>query len=222
MLKLDILPSRQRELLWRRRVPFRFADGRLVEVLDAETSLIQLLLQLNKDSLSYLLGFADVARICEREPLDWRFIDEFLRGEGLESQLYMTLDVVFQTLRLPSRISLRTSPLRTAVWRIVWRPANRLQGDAGIIRSQRRNWWLPLTARGRGIPAFRAILARVFPPRSLLDYYYPTTHGPYLWRLAVGRASGAVGRLRLARNIGQVASARVAHTTPRPEADGRT
>jgi len=215
MLKLDLLPSKQRTLLWSRRIPFRFADGRVVDVLDAETSLIQLLLQLNKDSFSYLLGFADVARICGREDLDWPFIDRFLKAEGLDSHLYSALDVVMATLGLPARPGPRGRGWRAAWWRIVWRSANRLQGDDGIIRSQRRNWWLPLTARGRSRDAIRAALSRVFPPAPLVSYYYPDTRGPYLWRLLSGRVARQGRRQRLAANIGRLRLARLPRLAPR-------
>ena len=222
MLKLDLLASKQRALLWARRIPFRFPDGRVVDVLDPETSLIQLLLQLNKDSFSYLLGFSDVARICEREDLDWPFIDRFLKAEGLESHLYSALEVVVATLGLRPQPAQRGRGWRAAWWRFVWRSSNRLQGDDGIIRSQRRNWWLPLTARGRSRDAIRAVLGRVFPPPPLVSYYYPDARGPYLWRLLAGRVARQGRRQRLAANIGRLRLARLPRLAPRHSDDTAT
>jgi hypothetical protein len=222
MLKLDLLASKQRALLWERRTPFRFADGAAVDVLDAETSLIQLLLQLNKDSFSYLLGFADVARICEREELDWGFIDGFMRAEGIDSHLYSALDVVARTLGIRTPVRPRARGWRAAWWRLVWRPRHRLQGDDGIIRSQRRNWWLPLTARGRTGDAIRALVGRLFPPTPLLSYYYPDTRGPYLWRLLSGRVARQGRQRRLAANIGSLRSARLPRLATRPIDDRKS
>src|SRR5207248_898535 len=79
MLKLGI-PSRLRETIWSRMIPFETSSGRSVRVPDPEIALMQFLVHLNKDRFRYLLGLADVARILSREEVDWRSLADLARG----------------------------------------------------------------------------------------------------------------------------------------------
>ncbi len=187
LLKLEILPLRQRDLIWERLRPLHLPDGRTIRVVDPEISLIHFLVHLNKDRFAYLLGYADIARICAKEQLDGAFIDRFLRGEGIESQVYLALDAVTSTLGITPVAHPPVHGWRPIVWRRLWPPAFRLRGDIGRFSSRHRQFWLALIARGRTREALRGYLARLFPPSALVSYQTPEAKGPYLWRIIVGR-----------------------------------
>jgi hypothetical protein len=194
LLKLEILHTRQARVIWERVVPFRLADGSTIKVIDPEVSLVHFLVHLNKDRFAYLLGYADIARICAKAPLDWDFIDHFLRSEGIESHVYLALDTVLGTLGVPARAHPSVHGLRASAWRRLWSPSFRLRGDIGRVTSRQRQFWLGLLTRGRGLEATRGYLARLFPPAALARYQAPGTGGPYLWRIFGGRLRNAKRR----------------------------
>jgi hypothetical protein len=191
LLKLEIIPTRQRGLIWERLVPLALPDGRTIQVVDPEISLIHFLVHLNKDRFAYLLGFADIARICAKEQLDIAFIDGFLRGEGLETPVYLALDAVVSTLGIAPVVHPAVGGWRSMVWRRLWPPSFRLRGDIGRFSSRHRQFWLALTAHGRTVQAVRGYLARLLPPPALVSYQTPKTRGPYLWRIVTGRLTKA-------------------------------
>jgi hypothetical protein len=192
LLKLEILHSRQRDLIWDRVVPFQLTDGGTIRVVDPEISLVHFLVHLNKDRFAYLLGFADIARICAKEPLDWSFVDRFLQREGLAQHVYLALDAVLETLEIAPPPHPRPLGWRVFVWKKLWSRSSRLRGDAGRFRSRRRQFWLALTARGRSFEALRGYLTRLVPPSSLASYRAPGVEGPYLWRIIAGRVVNAL------------------------------
>ncbi|MGH2499057.1 MAG: nucleotidyltransferase family protein, partial [Candidatus Limnocylindria bacterium] len=196
LLKLGIVGSRQRHLIWERTRLFPLPSGGTVRVPDAEMSLIHFLLHLNKDSFARLLGFADVARICAREKLDWDFIDAFARREGLAHPLYLTLEVVRSTLGLAEPARAAPGGWRATAWRLLWPPSVRLRGESGRVRFRHRQLWLGLSAPGRTAAALRGLLRLIFPPPALLTYFFPRARGPYLLRLAQGRLGEALRRRR--------------------------
>lgn len=190
-LHFDILkwevPTRQNQLIWDRCQYIELPSGGEARVLDPEVSLILFLLHLNKDRFSYLLGYVDVVRLIEQEDLDWDFIDRFARMEGLETHLYLTLEAVFETLRMPVPPHRTPTGWRSAAWRRLWPESLRLRGHIGRVSHPRRQYWIGSTARGRALESGGRWLRRLFPPRSLLDYYHPDMSGPYLWHLIKGR-----------------------------------
>ncbi len=199
ILKFEVR-TRQLGLMWDRTVSFDLPEGDQVRVLDPETSLIHFLLHLNKDRFSWLLGFVDVVHLIEREELDWDYIDRFLRTEGLDTHVYLSLGNVYETLSLSAPSHPEPAGWRAVMWRRMWEPSVQLRGDVGWLSHHRRQYWIPLTARGRAAEALWRWLRTIFPTRVLLDYYHPTTHGPYLWRLTVGRFRSAAMRRREVRN----------------------
>jgi hypothetical protein len=191
LLKLEIIPTRQRGVIWERLVPLSLPDGRTIQVVDSEISLIHFLVHLNKDRFAYLLGFADIARICAKERLDIGFIDRFLRREGIEAPVYLALDAVVGTLGIAPVMHSAVGGWRPMVWRKLWSPSFRLRGDIGRFSSRHRQFWLALTARGRTVEALRGYLARLLPPPALVSYQTHVTRGPYLWRIVAGRLAKA-------------------------------
>jgi hypothetical protein len=200
VLKMYV-PTLEHQLIWDRVVPFTTPSERTVHVLDSESSLIQFLIHLNKDRFALLLGFADVARILQADTLDWGFIDRFARTAGLETIVYSTLEVVTDTLQLPNPGPRPAWGWRRTLWRIVWRPSSRLQGDLGIATGRSRQAWLPYLIPGRIAEAFYRWLRRVFPPRELLYYYYPDLSGAYVLRLFRGRMATQISRRRSRKSL---------------------
>ena len=196
LFKLGVA-TRQRDLVWERMEPFRLDDGTTIAVPDAELSLMHLLLHLNKDSFARLLGYADIARILQQEQVDWGFIDRFLHAEGLEVPAYCSLAAVVERLDLDPVRNDR-GDVRARVWRLVWPDRATLLGSAGVDRSRRQDL-LPFLARGRFVEAVGCTWRAVFPPVSTVALRYADLPGPYLWRLARGRARTAQHRRRALR-----------------------
>lgn len=169
-----------------------------MRALDPETSLVHFLLHLTKDRFRFLLGFVDIARILERETLDHAFIDGFVRAEGLEVHYQLALEVVAHTLGSDvgdgrgagGRVNRSPHNARAVLWRIVWRPAIRLQGELGAVRFRSRQLWIPLTARGRWGPALRHLARRLFPTPVLVDYRRPGG------AITSGDSIGGAGKIR--------------------------
>lgn len=201
LLKIEI-PTRQPEVLWSRQEAVQGPEGIRVHAVDGEISLIHFLLHLNKDRFSFLLGYADVARLVAGGDLDWAFVDNFLRREGLRVPAYQALDEVVQALRLDPPVAVTGLGWRAAAWQALWRPQRRLTGRRGAAGQAHRQFWIPWLVHGRANEALRWwVRRRLFPPVALLPVYYPRTRGPYLWRLVSGRAMRIRERRRVLRSV---------------------
>ncbi len=197
LFKLGI-PVRRPEEVWARTLPFPLPAGGNVRALDAEMSLVHFLLHLNHDRFSYLLGFADVARILDKEELDWGFIRRFVLTEGLETPVSLALETVLTVLGLADATHLRPRGWRSPAWKLLWPVGSVLQADAGARRERRRHFCLPFLARGRTVDALAWLARRAFPPRALVDYWLGTDPSPYVWRLTFGRLGRVLRRRRMA------------------------
>jgi hypothetical protein len=193
-----LVPGRHGQLIWNRTIQFSASRRDSFRVIDAETALVQLLLHLTKDRFPYLLGFVDVVRIVQREPLDWAYIGQFLQDEGLEAPASLALETVFRTLSLPPPPLPVAQGWRRPIWLALWGPRTQLHGRAGRLAHHRRQFWIPLLARGRFWEGLHRLWQLAFPPRALMDHYHPDTRGPYLWRLLTGRRLRATLRKRRA------------------------
>ena len=200
LLKVEI-PTRQAHLVWSRLTKVAGPEGRVVDAVDREVSLIHFLLHANKDRFSRLIGYADVARILGRShgDLDWSFVDDFVAREGLRVPVYSALGAVTDGLGLPPARG-RPQGMRARIWQGLWPPGSRLQGTRGLMTRQHRQLVLPLLAEGRLLEGLRWLARRrVIPPGAALDMYYPDAKGPYLARVIAGRLRRAVERRRAAR-----------------------
>jgi Uncharacterised nucleotidyltransferase len=203
ILKLGI-PSRNRQAIWERTVPFTSPDGRLLRVLDAECSFLHLLVHLNKDRFRRLLGFADVARIQELEDLDHAAVRRLARADGIEASFGASWDVVVRTLGLPAGNDLQARGVRYLVWQVAWRPSVRLRAAESTIRFRHRQWLIALLARGRTAEALRCWARETFPPTDLLTYL----HSPYAHRWGAEPVSVRPRSRLRALTIGRIQAAR--------------
>ena len=182
------VPLRQSELPWLRRCEVVGPAGP-VDALDAELSLVHFLVHLNRDRFRFLLGFSDVARVLQREQLDWDFVEDFVRREGIEPIVYNALDAVVSALDLPYPPLPRPRGFRARIWRALWPEESRLRRRAARRAvPYRRQFYLGMLAHGRFREAVRwFIRGRLLPPKALIDVYHGDVRGPYLARLIVGR-----------------------------------
>jgi hypothetical protein len=207
ILKLGI-PSRNRQAIWDRTVPFVLPDGRSLRTLDAECSFVHFLVHLNKDRFRRLLGFVDVARIHEREELDLVAVRRLVRADGIEVSVSASWDVVVRTLGLHAGDRLRATAVRSLVWHIAWRPSVRLRATESTIRFRHRQWLIAVLSRGRALEAMRCWVRETFPPADLLAYLHsgyarrwgaePVSLRPRsrLWALTIGRVQASLWRRR--------------------------
>jgi hypothetical protein len=209
ILKLGI-PSRNRQAIWDRTVPFILPDGRSLRTLDAECSFVHFLVHLNKDRFRRLLGFADVARVHEREELDLAAIRRLVRADGIEVSVSASWDVVVRTLGVHASNPFRARAVRSLVWHIAWRPSVRLRATESTIRFRHRQWLIAGLSRGRALETMRYWVRDTFPPADLLAYLHsgyarrwggePVSVTPRsrLWALTIGRVQASLRRRRLA------------------------
>lgn len=200
LLKFEV-PTRQADVVWSRVRRVTGPDGRSLPSIDDEVSLVHFLLHANKDRFARLLAYADVARVVgrDRSALDWAFIDDFLRREGLRVPVYSALGAITDALELPMPAACPRG-LRARAWQALWPPDSRLQGTRGLMTRQHWPLVLPLLAEGRLLEGIRWLVRRrVVPPAAALDMYYPDAKGPYLARMIAGRLRRAMERRRAAR-----------------------
>ena len=201
LFKIEI-PTRQLATVWARTTTVTGPGGVVVRTLDAELSLVHLLLHLNKDRFARLIGHADVARLLAREDLDWAFLERFLHAEGLRVPVVSSLHAVADALDLPPPPLPRPTGVRAAAWQRLWPESIRLRGNEGLAVHQHRQLLIPLLMDGRAPEGARWLLRRrLFPPREMVPVYYPDTQGPYLVRVAVGRVLRARDRRREAQRF---------------------
>jgi hypothetical protein len=215
-LHLDLLKlgygMRAPERLWQDAVtldrPVHAPGGPPVRVLGAEHALVHFLVHANKDSFPRLIGYTDVVRIARRDDLDWDAVERFVRDEGLDDVAAASLATITRTLGgpgAPAGSLAVPGGWRRRVWRATWPDEVTLLGSTGPARSRRQEV-VPFLVRERMSDAVRAAWRVGFPARAAVEHQYPDSAGPYLVRLARGRAR-MLGRRRLAL--------RVRHT-PRP------
>jgi hypothetical protein len=212
ILKLWI-PSRNLESIWDRTVPFTLPDGRSIRALDAESSFVHFLVHLNKDRFRRLLGFADVARIYQREDLDLAGMQRLIRADGIETSVSASWDVVVRTLRLDAPNEFPAGSVRSLVWHVAWRPSVRLRATESTIRFRHRQWLIAALGRGRTLETLRCWVRMSLPPADLLAYLHSeyayrwnaepvsTTTRSRLWALTIGRIQATVGRRRRAAKV---------------------
>jgi hypothetical protein len=164
----------------------------------------------NKDRFRRLLGFADPARIHQREDLDHAAMQRLVRADGIETSVSASWDVVVRTLGLDAPNPFRAGPVRSLAWHVAWRPSVRLRATESTIRFRHRQWLIALLGRGRAVETARCWVRMTFPPTDLLAYLHSgyasrwgaepvsTTPRSRLWALTIGRVQASLQRRRRA------------------------
>ena len=169
-------------------------DGVELQVLDPEASATLKLLHLGRDRFRDLLGLVEAQRLLD-SGISWDTVGGLARVEGIEAPVGVAAEVVAQELGRP-----RTSTVggwRARMWRALWAPQVRLQGQVGRRRHIRRSQWgLPLAMPGRTMESLWWLVRSTVPPEPLFDLKHPRLSGPYPWRLTAGRM-GYLMRRRL-------------------------
>lgn len=191
------LPWQAPHLLWKHTAQYDFPLAR-VRVLDAELSLIHFLINLNCDSFFRLLGFVDVSRLISKEDLDWDKIGFLTELQGLEVPVWKSLEAVACTLEVDWRGQIPRGP-RAGIWRILWRPTVRLQGQVGWHRFRHRNYWLPFLTRGRSAEAFAWLWRQCILSPALISNGKVGQWGPWPLQLISDRVSRLRSRRRAVR-----------------------
>ena len=200
LLKFEV-PSRRLELFWSRTLPYPLPGGTTIRVLDPEASLVQFLIHVNRDRFRHLMGHIDVARVIEREQLDWDAVFMLMRSEGLEVPLTLTLEAVAEVMQLDLPLHPKPRGWRAWVWRRLWSPGVRLRGDVAHYKYRNRHRALPFLARGRFGDAVRDWMRYLAPPRELMDVHFPETSGPYWKRNIEGRLRHVLARRRASARL---------------------
>jgi hypothetical protein len=201
------IPSRNREVIWERTVPFFLSNTSSVRMLDPETSYVHFLVHLNKDRFRRLLSFVDVARVYDQEELDGDAVERLVRTDGIKTSVDESWNVVVSTLQLPAPRRQSTPGIRAAVWRLAWPPSVRLLASESRIRFRHRQYLIALLIPGRTTEAIMSWLRGRFPPAELLAYVHSvrqpwggepvtSTQHTMMWSLTVGRVKAWSGRRR--------------------------
>lgn len=198
-LHLDLfklgLPSHDPDRLWKRTVSIACDGGQVVRVLDAELSLVHLMVHMNRDSYRWLLGFSDVRRILERETIDWDEVRVLAVQEGIEVPVWAGLTAVAPVIDVAGP-AVTPGGWRMRLWGVLWRPSVRLQGNLGFMRYRHRFRWLPLVTDARPRDVLRWQWAQLVLSAPVANDVNAGRQGPWWWRLVRGRLSREVKRRR--------------------------
>jgi hypothetical protein len=162
--------GRHPQAVWEHLIPHDLGSGETVLVLDAEISLVNFVIHLNRDNFRRLLGFADVIRVLRAESLGWSAIEQFVVAEGIETLFYESLQIVHEELGTQTEIPHRKT-WRARIHHGLWRPEVRLRGNADVAKGAKRQFWQPFLVKHGVLSAIRWWLKRLLPPPALVRYY---------------------------------------------------
>jgi Uncharacterised nucleotidyltransferase len=195
-LKLGVW-TKSTDLMAQHSAEISTTEGASVRVLAPEMSLVGFATHLNKDRFAYLGSFVDIARILEREELDWDLVERFARAEGLDVPVRKALGVVCSALGVDAEIPLaEPSGWRSQAWDGLWPTKSRLRGHAGRTTRPHRQLAIPLLMRGRASDVFSEMRRQFLPEPSLLDLHRGPSDHSYIRRVTLDRL--AMSRARRA------------------------
>lgn len=198
-LKLEGLWSRTGAEVDDGATRYALDDGTRVQVHDADVSLLQHALHLNKDRFRSLRGFVDVARIITDPTLRWDRVHDLADRDGLLVPVTRSIAAVVDLLGLPPSPLPHLRGPRAEAWDAAW-PTDVWFRDARELRQ--RQLLLPLLARGRAVEATGRVVRRMFAPRAQIAYYLgrpELAEGSYAaltWARALTRVSSRGARAR--------------------------
>ena len=183
-----LLAPEQRTEFWQGTELLSLSGGGTVRVPNLEMSLLLALVHLMRDNFADLLHIADVGRMIDAEP-DWSAIEQFAEAEGWTDIVRFSLGFACDTLEQQSPLSRRITPRGQALISALWPARYLLKGARSVVRSHRRGTLLCVLITGRDRDVATALLRRVFPPRTYIEYRYRACRCPYPVALARWRIS---------------------------------
>jgi hypothetical protein len=184
---LLLAPEQQAEF-WRDTELLALSGEATIRVPSLEMSLLLALIHLMRDNFADLLHIADVGLMIDADP-DWTFIARFAEAEGWTDIVRFSLGFACDTLERPSPLPRRLTPRGRALIATFWPKRYLLKGTKSVVRSHRRGTLVSILIRGRDREIGTALLQRVIPPRTYIDYRYRACRCPYPVALARWRIS---------------------------------
>jgi len=181
-LKMELVPTVDLDEFWSTMEMVELPGTRVMSPTPART-LVMTLLHTMRDRFRWLGAFADIARICEDPRLDWDEVERFAVTQGYLSAVLFALGRVNRLLGLDTKLK----PKSAVTLRLLWPERRSLLGTPEDLPPPRSTLKLAVLAKGRSTEAARVWLRRLLPPRSLMDYYYPESRGPYFFRVVAAR-----------------------------------
>ena len=185
-LKLELVWSTGPGRYWDHMTEVSLGDGLTAIAFDNDVSLFLHLMHLNKDHFRRLIGYADIVRGAAQSDLDWNAVIDFAEGEGVAEHVINTASAVEEELQVDLSLPRLHRTWRSGVWARSWPRVSRLSGVNQNVH-RHRLFVIPLTAKGRAVSAASGWLRRLWPPKVLLDYYYPGVRGIYPVKLLRAR-----------------------------------
>lgn len=185
-LKLELVWSTRPARYWDHITEVSLGDGLTSIAFDNDVSLLLHLMHLNKDHFRRLIGYADVVRGGAQPDLDWNVVIDLAGGEGVAEHVINTARAVEEDLQIDLSLPPLRRSWRSDVWARSWPRESRLAGSSQNVH-RHRLFLIPLTAKGRAISAVIGWWRRLWPPKLLLDYYYPGVRGIYPVKLLRAR-----------------------------------
>lgn len=183
------------ELWWESTETTITPGGVTVRVFNREASAVLRLLHLGKDRFRTLLGVLEAHRMLETD-FNWHTALRLSQAEGITAPVVVAAEIVHEVLGDTLELNLPRN-WRVALWRRMWRPDVRLNGDSGYrLYPRRSQWGIPLMMPGRTIETLRWMLRGLVPPREIHEFRHPDMSGPYVWQLTGGRLKFYRARLR--------------------------
>ncbi len=181
-LKMELVPTVDLEEFWSTMEIVELPGTRVISPTPART-LVMTLLHTMRDRFRWLGAYADVARICKDPSLDWDEAEKFAVAQGYRGPVLFSLGRVNKSLGLDTKLK----PKSAVALKLLWPERRSLLGTSEEFPPPRSTLKLAVLAKGRSMEAASAWLRRLLPPRSLMDYYYPESRGPYFFRVVAAR-----------------------------------
>lgn len=184
-VKMELLPTVDLEGFWSSLETVEIG-GLTVNTPTPARTLVLTLLHTMRDRFRWLGAYADVVRISGDPSLDWDEVERFSDQQGFLTPALFALSRVETALGVSNRSVNKESS--TGLLGVLWPEPRSLQGTPPQHPPPRSTLKLAMLGKGRFVEAVLAWIRRIFPPRVLMDYFYPEARGPYLVRVVATRA----------------------------------
>jgi hypothetical protein len=178
--------------LWNNLKTLNFIDAP-VPVLSPEYELCLLCLHVQQHSYSRLIWLADIARLVQKENINWEKVIRICRKEGIEASVLWGLHLVglLWPGTIPEHVLSRFHIGRMEKWflRFLWPEEDVKSRRATVNYPMHIPTFLALIRRKKLFSALKILLKIYFPPKGWILYYYRIPPNSmkmffhYTWRL---------------------------------------